>query len=76
MIFLKNVLKNEYNQFWLCLFQDEISGKKLNEKIIKNRSVRMLQLLKNFFCLHIYEYEQMEEIGAHIECRKCGANKS
>ncbi len=36
----------------------------------------MLQLLKNFFCLHIYEYEQMEEIGAHIECRKCGVNKS
>lgn len=36
----------------------------------------MLQLLKNFFCLHIYEYEQMEEIGAHFECRKCGANKS
>jgi len=25
--------------------------------------------------MHIYEYEQMEEIGAHKECRKCGVSK-
>lgn len=37
--------------------------------------LNMLQLLKKLFCLHIYEYEQMEEIGAHKECRKCGINK-
>ena len=35
----------------------------------------MLQLLKKLFCLHIYEYEQMEEIGTHKECRKCGDTK-
>ncbi len=25
----------------------------------------MLQLLRKLFCLHIYEYEQMQEIGEH-----------
>ncbi|WP_171265966.1 hypothetical protein [Acinetobacter sp. LoGeW2-3] len=35
----------------------------------------MLQLLKKIFCLHIYEYQHMEEIGTHRECRKCGVNK-
>lgn len=35
----------------------------------------MLQLLMKLFCLHVYEYEHMEEIGEHKECRKCGINK-
>ncbi|KYQ70818.1 hypothetical protein AZH43_17315 [Acinetobacter pragensis] len=35
----------------------------------------MLQLFRKIFCMHIYEYEQMEEIGAHKECRKCGVMK-
>ncbi len=35
----------------------------------------MLQLLKKLFCLHIYEYQQMEEIGADWECRKCGTQR-
>ncbi|WP_180014188.1 hypothetical protein [Acinetobacter sp. YH16031] len=35
----------------------------------------MLQLLKKIFCLHIYEYQQMEEIGADWECRKCGTQR-
>ncbi len=35
----------------------------------------MLQLLRKLFCLHIYEYEQMQEIGEHRKCRKCGTNK-
>ncbi len=35
----------------------------------------MLQLLRKLFCLHIYEYQQMEEIGADRECRKCGTCK-
>jgi hypothetical protein len=36
----------------------------------------MLQLLMKLFCLHVYEYEHMEEIGEnHKECRKCGVNK-
>ncbi len=36
----------------------------------------MLQLLMKLFCLHVYEYEHMQEIGEHKECRKCGVNKS
>ena len=35
----------------------------------------MLRLLKKIFCLHIYEYQQMEEIGADWECRKCGTQR-
>ena len=35
----------------------------------------MLQLLMKLFCLHVYEYEHMEEIGEHKECRKCGVTK-
>lgn len=35
----------------------------------------MLHLFRKLFCMHIYEYEQMEEIGTHKECRKCGATK-
>ncbi len=36
----------------------------------------MLRILKKLFCMHIYEYEHMEEIGEHIECRKCGVHKT
>lgn len=35
----------------------------------------MLHLFRKIFCMHIYEYEQMEEIGTHKECRKCGDTK-
>ncbi len=28
----------------------------------------MIKLLKKIFCIHIYEYDAMEEIGAHLEC--------
>ncbi len=35
----------------------------------------MLQLLKKIFCLHIYEYQHMEEIGTQRECRRCGISK-
>ncbi|ENV68474.1 hypothetical protein F947_02797 [Acinetobacter towneri DSM 14962 = CIP 107472] len=36
----------------------------------------MIKLLKQIFCIHIYEYDAMEEIGAHLECRKCGDSKT
>ena len=36
----------------------------------------MLQLFKKLFCIHVYEYEQMTEIGEHMECRKCGNSKT
>lgn len=41
-----------------------------------NKEFKMLQLLKKLLCFHIYEYEQMAEIGEHLECRKCGVNKT
>lgn len=41
-----------------------------------NKEFKMFQLLRKLLCFHIYEYEQMQEIGEHLECRKCGENKT
>jgi len=54
----------------------DVSGRK-NRKLIKNnyRSFSNASIIKKIFCLHIYEYQQMEEIGADWECRKCGTQR-
>ncbi|OTG82037.1 hypothetical protein B9T33_05820 [Acinetobacter sp. ANC 5054] len=54
-----------------------ISGRNIKKHNIKlNGSFKnMLHLFRKLFCVHIYEYEQMEEIGSHKECRKCGVTK-
>ena len=60
----------------IFIFQDEIYFKKLDFKNNRKGVLKMLQLLMKLFCLHVYEYEHMQEIGKHKECRKCGINKS
>jgi len=54
----------------------DVSGRKIRKLIKKITGVlAMLRLLKKIFCLHIYEYQQMEEIGVDWECRKCGTQR-
>lgn len=60
----------------IFIFQDEIYFKTLDFKNNRKGVLKMLQLLMKLFCLHVYEYEHMQEIGEHKECRKCGINKS
>ena len=35
----------------------------------------MLHLLRKLFCIHVYEYEQLDLDSDSAECRKCGAHK-
>ena len=63
-------------RYELWVFQEDIPI--LRSEFLKNhlQELKMLQLFKKLFCMHVYEYEQMTEIGEHMECRKCGDSKT
>jgi len=52
------------------LFQDEITQE---IEVSFNRRLNMLQHIKQFFCIHAYEYEMGANQVMIKECRKCGA---
>lgn len=56
-------------RYELWVFQEDIPI--LRSEFLKNhlQELKMLQLFKKLFCIHVYEYEQMTEIGEHMECR-------
>ena len=63
-------------RYELWVFQEDIPI--LRSEFLKNhlQELKMLQLFKKLFCIHVYVYEQMTEIGEHMECRKCGDSKT
>ena len=63
-------------RYELWVFQEDIPI--LRSEFLKNhlQELKMLQLFKKLFCIHVYEYEQMPEIGQHMESRKCGDSKT
>ena len=63
-------------RYELLVFQEDIPILRSELLKIHLQEFNMIPLVKKLFCIHVYEYEQMTEIGEHMECRKCGDSKT